>query len=183
MLKFLICVCILLILPSQSLITKRGRLIQSSIPYVKDNMMMKRGGITLSVASGDSPTDSGNKLVISNIILSLISVTTLCLTIKLTSDLGSMKTDFDTNFNTVQNEISTVQNEISTVQNDITGLSTKFSALKADTSTSNLLSDLKYRFDAFGIGSAVSLGVFAGSGNIVKVLEYFDKKAENDKLK
>ena len=153
--------------------------------------MMKRGGITLSVASGDSPTDSGNKLGISNIILSLISVTTLCLTIKLTSDLGSMKTDFDTNFNTVQNEISTVQNEISTVQNeistvqnDITGLNTKFSALEADTytSTSNL-SDLKYRFDAFGIGSAVSLGVFAGSGNIVKVLEYFDKKAENDKLK
>ena len=138
---------------------------------------MKRGGITLSVASGDSPTDSGNKLGISNIILSLISVTTLCLTIKLTSDLGSMKTDIDTNFNTVQNEISTVQN-------DITGLNTEFSALKADTytSTSNL-SDLKYRFDAFGIGSAVSLGVFAGSGNIVKVLEYFDKKAENDKLK
>jgi len=169
MFKVLICVCILLILPSQSLITKRVRLIQSSIPYVKDNMMMKRGGITLSVASGDSPTDSGNKIMISDIILSFISGITLYLTINLTSDVGAMKTDVgamktdvNTNFNRVQNEIA---------------------AIKADTYTINSkLSDLKYRFDAFGIGIAVSLGVFAGSGNIVKVLEYFDKKAENDKV-
>ena len=125
--------------------------------------MMKRGGITLSVASGDSPTDSGNKLMISNIILSFISGITLYLTINLKTDVGAMKTDVNTNFNRVQNEIA---------------------AIKADTYTSNSkLSDLKYRFDAFGIGSAVSLGVFAGSGNIVKVLEYFDKKAENDKVK
>ena len=62
-----------------------------------------------------------------------------------------------------------MQNEITSVQSN------------AYIANSNL-SDLKYRFDAFGVGSAVSLGVFAGSGNIVKVLEYFDKKAENDKV-
>lgn len=161
MFKVLILVCILLILPlpSQSLITN-------------NNMIMKRRGIKLSVASSDSPTDSVNK--VGNIISSVLSGITLCLTINLTSDVGGMKTEI-TN---VQTEITNVQTEMKKMRIEITSVQSN-----AYITNSNL-SDLKYRFDAFGIGSAVSLGVFAGSGNIVKVLEYFDKKEEkNDKLK
>ena len=62
-----------------------------------------------------------------------------------------------------------------TLKIDVGTLKTDVGKMKND------MNDLKYRFDAFGIGAAVSLGVFAGSGNIVKVLEYFDKK--NDKVK
>lgn len=39
------------------------------------------------------------------------------------------------------------------------------------------VSDLKFRFDATSVGAAVGIGVIALSANIVKVLEYFDKRA------
>ena len=39
-----------------------------------------------------------------------------------------------------------------------------------------MVSSIQFRLDAFGIGAAISLGVFAGSANIVKVLEYLEKK-------
>ena len=38
------------------------------------------------------------------------------------------------------------------------------------------LSTLQQRFDAVGIGFALFITALAGSGNIVKVLEYLDKK-------
>jgi hypothetical protein len=40
------------------------------------------------------------------------------------------------------------------------------------------VSSIQLRLDAFGIGAAVSLAVFAGSANIVSVLEFFDKKSK-----
>ena len=38
------------------------------------------------------------------------------------------------------------------------------------------INDLSFRFDAAAIGGALFIATFAGAGNIIKVLEYFDKK-------
>ena len=120
---------------------------------------MKRGGITLSVVSGDSPTDSGNKLMISNIILSFISGITLYLMINLTSDVGAMKTDvgaMKTDVGAMKTDVGAMKTDVNTNFNRVQN---EFTAIKADTYTINSkLSDLIYRFDAFGIGS-----VFVGS--------------------
>ena len=42
---------------------------------------------------------------------------------------------------------------------------------------SNRVSEVYIKFNAAGIGTALSLTVFAGAGNIVDVLEYIDKKS------
>ena len=43
------------------------------------------------------------------------------------------------------------------------------------------VSSIQLRLDAFGIAAAVSLAVFAGSANIVSVLDYLDKKSKERK--
>jgi hypothetical protein len=76
--------------------------------------------------------------------------------------------------------ISTVLGGIILYQ--ITQVRTDVNVLKIDTNMMKTeLNDLKFRFDAFGIGGAFSLAIFAGSGNIVKVLEYFDKQKNSSR--
>ena len=65
--------------------------------------------------------------------------------------------------------ISNMQVELSKNQKELTS---------SQKELSNRVAEVDFKFNAAGIGTAVSLAVFAGSSNIVKVLEYIDKKSK-----
>jgi hypothetical protein len=89
------------------------------------------------------------------------------------TDVSVLKTDVSV----LKTDVSVLKTDVSVLKTDTNMMKTELNDLKIDTNMMKTeLNDLKFRFDAFGIGGAFSLAIFAGSGNIVKVLEYFDSK-------
>ena len=67
-------------------------------------------------------------------------------------------------------------NNIQTQQTKFEAQQTKFEAQQSDLAKTVSYLDLK--FNSVGIASGVIVAFLAASGNLVKILEYFDKKEE-----
>ena len=87
------------------------------------------------------------------------------------ADLAELKTSVG-QLKTMQAEFKTSVGQLKTMQAE---LKTSVGQLKT------MQEGLDLKFNSAGIGAAVSLAVFAALGNVVKVLEYFDKKSERAK--
>ena len=58
---------------------------------------------------------------------------------------------------------------------------TKFGNLESSVKAlESTVQNLDMKFNAAGYGAIFSLGIFVAGGNIVEILEYFDKKAKDN---
>ena len=123
------------------------------------------------------------------------------------SQFGSIHTSFDnlkTSFGTLETTVDNLKTSFGTLETTVDNLKTSFGTLettvdKLETTVDNLktsvgtleimsmtqeksLSNLQFKFDGVAIAFGSFIAVIAASGNIVKVLEYIDKKAKEEKL-
>ena len=88
--------------------------------------------------------------------------------------------DMQTKFEAQQSDLVKTVSSIQTQQTKFDDKQTKFEAQLSDLGNSVSYIDLK--FNSVGIATGAVVGLLAGSGNVVKILEYVDKK-EDDKRK
>ena len=79
------------------------------------------------------------------------------------------------NYLIMNQNLQPINNQMVLISNKQTEMSNK------QTELSNKQTELDFKISAAGFGFAGSLAVFAGAGNIVKVLEYWDKKYNTQK--
>jgi outer membrane murein-binding lipoprotein Lpp len=164
----IICTLFLLALPS-SITFKSSNILQNR--YLKGS----KRGVKLSVLSSNSPpNDAKNSFM--NIDISTIISTALG------GIILYQITQVRTDVNVLKIDVNVLKSDVNVLKSDVNVLKSDVNVLKIDTNMMKTeLNDLKFRFDAFGIGGAFSLAIFAGSGNIVKVLEYFDKQKNSSR--
>ena len=147
-------ICTLFILALPSSITFKSSKTYCFLQLQNRYLKGSKRGVKLSVLSSNSPPNDAEN--------------------------SFMNIDISTIISTVLGGIILYQ--ITEVRTDVNVLKSDVNVLKSDTNLMKTeLNDLKFRFDAFGIGGAFSLAIFAGSGNIVKVLEYFDKQKNSSR--
>ena len=83
------------------------------------------------------------------------------------------------NIQTQQTKFEAQQSDLAKTVSSIQTQQTKFEAQQSDLAKTVSYLDLK--FNSVGIASGVIVAFLAASGNLVKILEYFDKK-EDQKL-
>jgi hypothetical protein len=88
--------------------------------------------------------------------------------------ISSQNTKIDSQYNALNMKLdSKLEAQNTKLESQNTKLESQNTKLEAQNA---MVSSIQFRLDAFGIGAAISLGVFAGSANIVKVLEYLEEK-------
>ena len=109
------------------------------------------------------------------------------------SQFGSIHTSFDnlkTSFGTLETTVDNLKTSFGTLETTVDKLETTVDNLKTSVGTLEImsmtqeksLSNLQFKFDSVAIAFGLFITVIAASGNIVKVLEYVDKKAKEEKL-
>ena len=142
----IICTLFLLALPS-SITFKSSNILQNR--YLKGS----KRGVKLSVLSSNSPpNDAKNSFM--NIDISTIISTVLG------GIILYQITEVRTDVNVLKSDVNVLKSDVNVLKSDLNVLKSDTNLMKTE------LNDLKFRFDAFGIGGAFSLAIFAGSGNI-----------------
>jgi len=154
-------ICTLFILALPSSITFKSSKTYCFLQLQNRYLKGSKRGVKLSVLSSNSPPNDAENSFMN------IDISTIISTV-----LGGI----------ILYQITEVRTDVNVLKSDVNVLKSDVNVLKSDTNLMKTeLNDLKFRFDAFGIGGAFSLAIFAGSGNIVKVLEYFDKQKNSSR--
>ena len=95
------------------------------------------------------------------------------------SQFGSIHTSFDN----LKTSFGTLETTVDKLETTVDNLKTSVGTLEIMSMTQEKsLSNLQFKFDGVAIAFGSFIAVIAASGNIVKVLEYIDKKAKEEKL-
>ena len=97
---------------------------------------------------------------------------------KIDSQYNTLNMKLDSQYSTLNTKLESQYSKLNMkLESKLESQNTKLESQNTKLEAQNaMVSSIQFRLDAFGIGAAISLGVFAGSANIIKVLEYLEKK-------